>query len=112
MGLRGPGARPIGRRYPHAAEPAPAPYKTYARYGRIVLEGQTFGKLKVLEKSGHGPDGILYRCKCECGGEKIASGRMLRLGKVKSCGCMKRGPKVGSKHQVSRRPSIPAAGAD
>jgi hypothetical protein len=35
-------------------------------------------------------DGILYRCKCKCGGDKITSGSMLRRGKVKSCGCMNR----------------------
>jgi hypothetical protein len=42
----------LGVRYP---KPDPARvYKTYGRYGRIVLEGQTFGKLKVIEKAGHG----------------------------------------------------------
>lgn len=105
MGLRGPGARAIGRTRPcYYEEPKKPLYKTYARYGRIVLEGQKFGKLKVIETAGHGPDGLTYLCKCECGGEKIASGRMLRLGRTKSCGCMKRGPKP--KEYRSKHPSI------
>ena len=65
----------------------------WARGSRIPLEGQRFGWLTVIEHVGSSRDGSLYRCKCRCGGEKIAASSMLKRGKVKSCGCMKRGPK-------------------
>lgn len=32
--------------------------------------------------------GILWRCKCDCGGEHVASTAVLRSGDVKSCGCL------------------------
>lgn len=32
----------------------------------------------------------MWKCKCKCGNEKIASGHDLRAGNTKSCGCLKR----------------------
>lgn len=55
------------------------------------LINQKKGKLTVLEfverdKHKH----IMYRCKCECGGEKIASRSSLIHGHTKTCGCWAR----------------------
>lgn len=30
-----------------------------------------------------------YHCQCDCGGERIAQGKELRKGHVRSCGCLK-----------------------
>ena len=53
------------------------------------LNGQIFGKLKVL-----GPikmenrRGMFWQCKCDCGNETIAFGGHLRSKKRVSCGCV------------------------
>lgn len=57
------------------------------------LEGQQFGKLTVVERAGTsiGRNGTQYsqwRCRCECGGEKIVRGHDLTRGTVSSCGCL------------------------
>lgn len=51
--------------------------------------GNRHGKLKVVSevlnyKKGH----TYWLCKCECGGEKVVSGKDLRIGNTKSCGCI------------------------
>ena len=49
---------------------------------------KTFGILTVLKEAGKSKDRhLLYLCKCKCGNEIIVSGRYLRSGKTKSCGC-------------------------
>lgn len=57
----------------------------------IDLTGQKFGKLTVLElaekPAGATSTAAFWKCKCECGTEKIISGNVLRQGKAKSCGC-------------------------
>ena len=51
--------------------------------------GNTYGWLTVIEDAGRTLDGkTLWRCQCICGNEKIALGKSLRAGLVKSCGCM------------------------
>lgn len=51
-----------------------------------------FGMLEVLErtekKSSNGA--YLYRCRCDCGGEKLVTASELQNGKGKSCGCLKK----------------------
>lgn len=57
----------------------------------IDLTGQKFGKLTVIERAekpkGATSTSIFWKCKCECGTEKIISSNVLRSGKAKSCGC-------------------------
>ena len=65
----------------------------WARGARIPLEGMTFGLLTVLRHVGSDYNGSAYLCRCKCGGEKVCSGRTLRRGKIRSCGCLKPGPK-------------------
>ena len=64
--------------------------------------GNIYGKWTVLrkaeEKNSYGD--ICWVCRCECGTEKVVSGKILRRGKSKSCGCtrniIKPGDKFGS----------------
>lgn len=56
---------------------------------KIDLVGQRFSKLVVLSEAGRTSDGkVTWLCQCDCGNTKIVSGRHLRRGSVKACGCM------------------------
>lgn len=52
------------------------------------LTGQRFGKLVVLRRAENGRRGeSQWYCKCDCGGEKIATNHALTSGKTTTCGC-------------------------
>lgn len=53
------------------------------------MTGKRFGCLTVIERNGICPRRklALWRCRCDCGGEAVATGTLLRLGKITSCGC-------------------------
>jgi hypothetical protein len=55
------------------------------------LKGCRFGRLLVKAKSTKtSTDRRAYWvCVCDCGNETIKEGKQLRLGKVKSCGCLR-----------------------
>lgn len=58
---------------------------------RNDLTGQKFSKLTVIEQAGKDERGSkLWKCKCECGTEKIIKGTNLKSGNTKSCGCFRR----------------------
>lgn len=54
--------------------------------------GEKFGKLLVLSKENSDRYGFNYKCKCDCGEEKIIRGSKLKSKEIKSCGCL-RSPK-------------------
>jgi hypothetical protein len=55
------------------------------------LSGQRFGRLLVIEKTAQKyRTEFLYRCRCDCGGEKLATSSWLKSGIVRSCGCLQR----------------------
>jgi len=64
----------------------------------IDLTGETFGKLKVIERGEDYIDSSGYKrprwwCQCDCYGEnslKLIMGRDLKAGHTKSCGCLHR----------------------
>lgn len=60
----------------------------------IDLTGQKFGRLTVIDYH-HSNNGAYWLCKCSCGNESVVSGRSLRYGTTKSCGC-------GSKEQARK----------
>lgn len=64
-----------------------------ARKGCQIVDiiGQRFGKLVVIEYSNSDSGRALWKCLCDCGNEKIARGKELRQGKIKSCGCSRKG---------------------
>ena len=50
--------------------------------------GNTYGYLTVIERAPNNKDGrAMWKCKCKCGNEVIISGKHLRSGNTKSCGC-------------------------
>ena len=65
---------------------------------KVDYTGKRFGMLTVLEKTDQKKNGsYLYRCRCDCGNEKLITARDLH--RVKSCGCQKGNSKslVGKK---------------
>ena len=57
----------------------------------IDITGQRFGRLTAIEQVGVSADRkALWRFRCDCGGEKITSGKYARTGKAQSCGCFQR----------------------
>ncbi len=54
------------------------------------LTGHVFTRLTVLGRASTRNNQPYWRCLCSCGTECEASGQMLREGKHKSCGCLKR----------------------
>lgn len=56
----------------------------------VNLAGKTFGRLSVM---GRGPivahgEAVKWLCECECGQVKLVSGKLLRRGAARSCGCL------------------------
>ena len=61
--------------------------------GRVIDEtGNRYGRLTVVRRNPENAyhKGANWICRCECGGERVASGIGLRQGMVKSCGCLVR----------------------
>lgn len=70
--------------------------------GARDLSGQRFGKLTAEEPTEARDDRgrIVWRCRCDCGGEALVSAGQLLGGYVKSCGCLSHPPR---KDYVGRR---------
>lgn len=56
----------------------------------IDLTAQKFGRWTVVSYSHKDSAGAKWNCKCECGGDRIVYGFMLKSGRSTSCGCFKR----------------------
>lgn len=61
----------------------------------INLEGKKFNYLTVIERvpgyvTKNGRKRVAYKCRCDCGNEKIILSESIRTGNTKSCGCIKR----------------------
>lgn len=53
------------------------------------IQGKKFGRLTAISTVGKNKHNeILWKCKCDCGNEKIVSYNVLVNGKSKSCGCL------------------------
>lgn len=70
------------------------------RAKRTDLVGQKFGMLTVLEDSGQRTAGksILWRCRCDCGEEKLAVRSDLTSGNMQNCGCV---PKMRAPRNIA-----------
>ena len=56
------------------------------------LVGKKFGRWTVLKRVESNPcSEACWLCRCECGKESTVTGRTLREGRSKSCGCSRRG---------------------
>ena len=66
---------------------------------RADIIGLVFGRLKVIDFS-HSTNNAFWKCKCECGNEKIIRGSNLTSGQTTSCGCYvkENSKKVNTKH--------------
>lgn len=55
------------------------------------ITGERYGRLVVVALAGRRGDkgGMFWRCRCDCGNEKIISGSDLRKGAIRSCGCLR-----------------------
>lgn len=53
---------------------------------KFDLTGTRFGKLTVIEYVDSDFQGRRWRCKCDCGNEKIVVAKELKRG-IRSCGC-------------------------
>lgn len=60
--------------------------------GKVIdITGQRFGKLVAVEMAGVSNDNrTMWKCVCDCGNTTRSSGKDLRSGKTKSCGCARR----------------------
>ena len=57
---------------------------------KIDILGQQFGKLTVIEALPSNRRGdAMWKCKCECGKIIKTTGKALRSGETKSCGCVR-----------------------
>ncbi len=50
--------------------------------------GVRFGKLTVLEEAPQRKGHRYWRCRCDCGTERVVEGGHLRSGHTRSCGCL------------------------
>lgn len=68
----------------------------------IDRTGKRYGKLTAIEHAGKRGYVALWRCKCDCGNEKVIVGANLQMGTTTSCGCARR-TGTGSQPQYKRR---------
>lgn len=69
----------------------------------VIPLGSTFGRLTVVGQSDPTPSReVRWLCKCECGAMATVSGSSLRLGRVLSCGCLRRENPKRIKHGHSK----------
>lgn len=55
----------------------------------IDLTGKKFGRLTVTARAKNSKDGrTMWHCICDCGAERVVSGKSLRNGHTQSCGCL------------------------
>lgn len=55
------------------------------------LKGKQFGRLLVVDRAGSDKaKNATWRCRCDCGKEKVVSIRDLIAGDTRSCGCLQR----------------------
>lgn len=68
----------------------------------IDLTGSRFGRFTVVRRAPNNKDGrTMWLCICDCGNERIVSGKCLRNGHTQSCGCLNRD--VVSKRSLKNR---------
>lgn len=61
----------------------------------LDCSGKKFGRLTVLYRDKNIGTHAAWRCKCDCGAEKVVRGSRLLDGRVKSCGCL------GKEHKIA-----------
>lgn len=57
---------------------------------RDDLTAQRFGRLTVMSPAYQKNHITYYKCKCDCGTQKIIRGTLIKNNSIKSCGCLQR----------------------
>lgn len=59
---------------------------------RLDLTGDRYGRLTVISEADRveGNNDRWWHCQCDCGNRKIVRMNQLRIGRTKSCGCLKK----------------------
>lgn len=73
----------------------------------VDLSGQRFGRLVAISYVAGSPKKA-WMCKCDCGATVEIRGRNLRIGKTRSCGCLKRdnlAAGIAVAHGMTRTPT-------
>lgn len=62
------------------------------RFPKAQLKGKRFWRLLVVEEAPRpsGKGAYYWRCRCDCGGEKVTTAGALLSGAASSCGCYRR----------------------
>lgn len=62
---------------------------------KVDISGQKFGRLTAIEPTDQRKGSyVVWKCECDCGNICYASANDLKFGKVKSCGCLKKGVEI------------------
>jgi len=64
----------------------------------IDITGQKFGRLTVVEFVEVRKNKSYWKCKCDCGKEKITVNNSLKKGNTKSCGCISKEKNSNLRH--------------
>lgn len=69
----------------------------------IDLTGNKYGRLTVLKRVENRGKRTMWLCQCDCGNEKVVSGKDITSGKTQSCGCLnsEKTIKRNTKHNLS-----------
>lgn len=64
--------------------------------------GKRFGALVAVEMSGRKDGKVVWRCRCDCGGERLVKYGHLSDGSIQSCGC----GQVSAEYRLATRPRV------
>lgn len=68
----------------------------------VDATGKRFGALVAVEMAGRKDGKVVWRCQCDCGGERLVKYGHLSDGSIQSCGC----GQVRPEYRLATRPRI------
>lgn len=75
----------------------------------IDIQGQFFGRLKVIERCVESSKRVRWICQCSCGEKVAVDGSKLRNGHTQSCGCLQK-ERASSANKIHGHSSYPNKG--
>lgn len=73
---------------------------------RLALVGRRFGRLLVFAEAADDAGMSQWRCRCDCGTEKVVRGSSLTKGYTRSCGCLRRETSANGARARARRGAL------
>lgn len=64
---------------------------------KIDITGQKYGRLTALKEVPSNNKGTMWMCRCDCGNIKTVYLGHLRMGRIKSCGCLQNEARIENK---------------